>query len=102
MSNSEYHEEELLKRKEKQEAKENNLIKGQKLLTLSSRIAEHDLMTMIKKIGKLLEKHYEVKVVISGEESETNSHYVNIFITAHSSCNVYMSASLLKIDEKFF
>lgn len=78
MTNAEYHEEELSKRKQKLQAKENNFIKGHKLLTLSSRIADHDLMTRINKIRKLLEKQYEVRVVISGEESETNSNYVSI------------------------
>ncbi|XP_045763521.1 translation initiation factor IF-3, mitochondrial-like [Maniola jurtina] len=70
MTNAEYHEEEISRRKEKQVARENNSTKGQKLITLSSRIAEHDLLTGVKKMAKLLEKHYEVKVVISGHENE--------------------------------
>lgn len=79
MTNAEYHEEEISKRKQKQESKDSNLIKGQKLLTLSSKIAEHDLMTRIRKIGKLLDKQYEVKVVISGEDNEDNPKYVSKF-----------------------
>lgn len=67
MTGAEYHKEELLKRKEKQEARQGN--KGEKLLTLSSRIGEHDLMTGIKKMIKLVEKQYEVKVIISGEDA---------------------------------
>lgn len=70
MTNSEYHAEELSKRKEKQMARQNASIKGEKLLTLSSRIGEHDLMTGIKKMMKLVEKQYEVKVVIAGEDAE--------------------------------
>ncbi|KAH9641023.1 hypothetical protein HF086_015119 [Spodoptera exigua] len=70
MTNSEYHAEELSKRKEKQVARQNALVKGEKLLTLSSRIGEHDLMTGIKKMLKLVEKQYEVKVVIAGEDAE--------------------------------
>ncbi|CAH2092013.1 unnamed protein product [Euphydryas editha] len=70
MTNAQYHEEELARRKEKQAASDNNTIKGQKLITLSSRIADHDVMTGVKKMGKLLEKQYEVKVVISGDENE--------------------------------
>ncbi|XP_045492390.1 translation initiation factor IF-3, mitochondrial-like [Colias croceus] len=79
MTNAEYHQEELSRRKEKQEKRENNFIKGQKLLTLSARIAEHDLMTRVKKIGKLLEKQYEVKVVVSGGEKEDDAHYERIY-----------------------
>ncbi|XP_032511910.2 translation initiation factor IF-3, mitochondrial-like [Danaus plexippus] len=70
MTNSEYHEEELSARIEKKAAKENKLIKGNKLITLSSRIAEHDVMTNLKKMMKLLEKNYEVRVVVSGDESQ--------------------------------
>ncbi|CAK1551829.1 unnamed protein product [Leptosia nina] len=79
MTNAEYHEEELSRRKEKLEAKQNNLIKGQKLLTLSSKIAEHDLMTRIKNIGKLLDKQYEVRVIISGDEREDNPSFERIY-----------------------
>ncbi|CAH2238776.1 translation initiation factor IF-3, mitochondrial [Pararge aegeria] len=70
MTNAEYHEEEIARRKEKQIARDGNHLKGQKLITLSSRIAEHDLLTGVKKMAKLLEKQYEVKVVISGNENE--------------------------------
>lgn len=67
MTNAEYHSEELDRRREKKEAQQKTLIKGQKLLSFSSNIGEHDLMTGVKKIVKLLEKQYEVKIVISGE-----------------------------------
>ncbi|XP_075972938.1 mitochondrial translation initiation factor 3 [Anticarsia gemmatalis] len=67
MTNAEYHAEELAKRKEKQAERQGN--KGEKLLTLSSRIGEHDLMTGVKKMMKLVEKQYEVKVIIAGEDS---------------------------------
>ncbi|CAG9563090.1 unnamed protein product [Danaus chrysippus] len=70
MTNAEYHEEELSARIEKKAAKENKLIKGNKLITLSSRIAEHDVMTNVKKMMKLLEKSYEVRVVVSGDETQ--------------------------------
>lgn len=67
MTSADYHEEELQRRKEKQASRLNNSVKGEKLLTLSSRIGEHDLMTGVKKMMKLLEKQYEVKIVIAGE-----------------------------------
>lgn len=78
MTSSEYHAEELSKRKEKQMARQNASIKGEKLLTLSSRIGEHDLMTGIKKMLKLVEKQYEVKVVIAGDDAEAATKSVSI------------------------
>lgn len=78
MTSSEYHAEELSKRKEKQLARQNASIKGEKLLTLSSRIGEHDLMTGIKKMLKLVEKQYEVKVVIAGDDAEAAMKSVSI------------------------
>lgn len=68
MTNAEYHAEEISKRKEKQISRQGT--KGEKLLTLSSRIGEHDLMTGVKKMLKLIEKQYEVKVVIAGEDDQ--------------------------------
>ncbi|XP_026491205.2 uncharacterized protein LOC113397188 [Vanessa tameamea] len=70
MTNAQYHDEELSRRKEKKAASDSNTLKGQKLMTISSKIADHDILTGCKKMGKLLEKQYEVKVVISGDESE--------------------------------
>ncbi|XP_053600058.1 translation initiation factor IF-3 [Plodia interpunctella] len=67
MTNAEYHSEELEKRKEKQEARQKNTLKAAKLLNLSTKIGDHDLMTGVKKMMKLLEKQHEVKVVIVGE-----------------------------------
>lgn len=70
MTNAQYHEEELSRRIEKRSASENKSLKGQKLITLSTRIAEHDLLTSVKKMGKLLEKSYEVRIIVSGEANE--------------------------------
>lgn len=80
MTNAEYHAEELEKRKEKQEAKQNNTIKAAKLLSLSTKIGQHDLMTGVKKMMKLLEKQHEVKVVIAGEGQEGSQSTVSQFI----------------------
>ncbi|KAJ8727017.1 hypothetical protein PYW08_015414 [Mythimna loreyi] len=79
MTNAEYHAEELSKRKEKQVARQNNLIKGEKLITLSSRIGDNDLMTGVKKMMKLVEKQYEVKIVIAGEDAEAASKSEKIY-----------------------
>lgn len=67
MTNVEYHEEELQKRKERQQSRLNSGNKGEKLLSFSTRIGEHDLMTHVNKIIKLLEKQYEVRVIINGD-----------------------------------
>lgn len=73
MTPADYHREELDNRKAKQEARKNSFIKGEKLLTISTRIGQHDLMTAINKILKLLEKHYEVRIVITGQDDSTNN-----------------------------
>lgn len=44
--------------------------KGDKLLTLSNKIAEHDLQSRLKQIQKWLLKQYKVMVVISGSTSD--------------------------------
>ncbi|VVC89151.1 uncharacterized protein LOC126970603 [Leptidea sinapis] len=98
MTNAEYHQEELLRRKQKQEEKQNSAIKGQKLVTLSSRIAVHDLMTNIKKIEKLLAKHYEVKVVVTGEDNEKYSTYDTIYNTMEK--NLLSSGKLVQRRNK--
>ncbi|KPJ16948.1 hypothetical protein RR48_13804 [Papilio machaon] len=70
LTSAQYLEEEIAKRKEKKISKESLLIKGQKLITLTNRIAENDLMTSVKKMIKLLDKQFEVKVVVTGPDSE--------------------------------
>ncbi|XP_072941785.1 translation initiation factor IF-3, mitochondrial [Epargyreus clarus] len=85
MTNAEYHQEELSKRKEKQ-ATRSNALKGQKLLTLTSKIAEHDVMVNVNKIKKLLEKQYEVKIVISGSE-EDNQNFERIYSIIEKNVN---------------
>ncbi|XP_068627949.1 translation initiation factor IF-3 [Battus philenor] len=79
LTNAQYHEEELAKRKEKQVAKENEEIKGQKLITLSTRIAENDLMTGVKKMIKLLDKQYEVKIVVTGADDSSEQSLEKIY-----------------------
>ncbi|CAB3228348.1 unnamed protein product [Arctia plantaginis] len=78
MTNTEYHAEELAKRKEKQTSRQSNN-KGEKLLTLSSRISDHDLMTGVKKMIKLVEKQYEVKVILAGEDAKSSETLEKIY-----------------------
>lgn len=70
MTGAEYHEEDIRRREEKKEARKEQHIKSEKLLTLSNKIAEHDLQGKLNKCIKWIEKLHEVRVVISGDESE--------------------------------
>lgn len=70
MSGSEYHAEELKKREEKKESRKEQHIKSEKLLTLGNKITENDLATKIAKCVKWIEKLHEIRVVVSGGESD--------------------------------
>src|SRR5690349_24359412 len=70
MTGSEYHAEEIKKREEKKEARKEQHIKSEKLLTLNSKITQHDLESKIAKCTKWIEKLHEVRVVVSGSESD--------------------------------
>lgn len=63
MTAAEYTAEDIKQRKMK---KSSSAYKGEKVLMLSSVIANHDLETQIKKIEKWVAKEYEVHVTISG------------------------------------
>uniref|UniRef100_A0AAG5DN70 Translation initiation factor 3 N-terminal domain-containing protein n=1 Tax=Anopheles atroparvus TaxID=41427 RepID=A0AAG5DN70_ANOAO len=67
MSGSEYLTEDLKRREEKKKSKQDASIKGDKLLTISSRIAEHDLVSKIQNVLKWLNKSLEVRVVVTGD-----------------------------------
>lgn len=69
MTGSEYHQEEIKRRDEKKESRKEQHIKSEKLLTLTHKIAEHDLQAKIAKCVKWIEKLHEIRVVISGDES---------------------------------
>ena len=71
MTGAEFHAEEIKRREEKKEAKKELHVKSEKLLTLSNKISEHDLNSKISKCLKWIEKLHEVRVVISGDESDS-------------------------------
>jgi translation initiation factor IF-3 len=71
MNGAEYHIEDLKRREEKKEAKKVQTVKGEKLLSLSSKITEHDLNAKLAMTLKWLHKLYEVRVVISNDGSES-------------------------------
>lgn len=70
MTGAEYHEEEIKRREEKKVARQEKHIKPEKLLTLSNKISEHDLNSKLAKCIKWIEKLHEVRVVITGDQSE--------------------------------
>uniref|UniRef100_A0A182MYL6 Translation initiation factor 3 N-terminal domain-containing protein n=1 Tax=Anopheles dirus TaxID=7168 RepID=A0A182MYL6_9DIPT len=67
MTGAEYLEDDLKRREEKKKSKQDASIKGDKLLTISARIAEHDLTSKIQNVLKWLQKSYEVRVVVTGD-----------------------------------
>ncbi|XP_041782632.1 translation initiation factor IF-3 [Anopheles merus] len=67
MTGSEYLNEDLKRREEKKKSKQDASVKGDKLLTISARIAEHDLASKIQNVLKWLSKSYEVRIVVTGD-----------------------------------
>lgn len=96
MTNAEYHSEELESRKQKQASRQNTTLKSEKLMTLSTKIGEHDLMTGVKKMLKLLEKQHQVRVVIAGESGqETESTVSTGYIwTILKFCQIYTNIKM--------
>lgn len=76
MSSAEYLEDDLKRREEKKRNKQEAAIKGDKLLNVSARITEHDLMSKIHHVQKWLSKQYEVRVVISGDGDKSKQEAV--------------------------
>lgn len=68
MTGHEYLAEEL-KQREQKKAKRGG-IKGEKLLTVSTRIASHDLQSKANLVVKWVQKNYEVRVIISRDGAE--------------------------------
>lgn len=70
MTGAEFHSQEIKRREEKKEARKEQHIKSEKLLTLTSKITEHDLNSKIAKCVKWIEKLHEIRVSISADDSE--------------------------------
>lgn len=70
MTGAEYHSQEIKRREEKKEARKEQHIKSEKLLTLTSKITEHDLNSKIAKCVKWIEKLHEIRVSISGDDKD--------------------------------
>lgn len=62
--------EERKSRQDVTQKKSTGSLKGDKILSISSKIAEHDLSSKLKNVKKWLEKNYEVKVTVSGAEGK--------------------------------
>jgi len=71
MSGTEYHAEELKRREEKKKARADPHIKSEKLLTLASKIGDHDLNSKITKCKQWIAKFHEIRVVITSDPSDT-------------------------------
>lgn len=70
MTGNEFHAEEIKRREEKKETRKEQHMKSDKLLTLNNKITENDLATKLAKCIKWIEKLHEIRVVVSGSESE--------------------------------
>lgn len=70
MTGAEFHAVDLKRREEKKEARKEQHIKPEKLLTLNSKISTHDLNSKISKTVKWIEKLHEVRVSIAGNETD--------------------------------
>lgn len=70
MTAQEYFAEDLKQRETKKQKKD--FIKGEKLLSVNTRIASHDLQAKIKLATKWLQKNYEVRVIISRDGGDPN------------------------------
>lgn len=79
MTGAEYHAEDLKQREQrKQERLNSDALKGEKVVMLSSGIAEHDLKTQVNKVVKWLGKRYEVRFIINGDADKMDKA-VSIF-----------------------
>ncbi|CRL05981.1 CLUMA_CG018893, isoform A [Clunio marinus] len=70
MTAAEYLSEELKRRNDKKQQRNEIHIKSEKLLTIATKISEHDLHSKIAMCCKWIGKFHEVRVVISGDPSE--------------------------------
>lgn len=73
MTSHDYHAEELKKREEKKEMRNQAHIKSEKLLTINNKISAHDLDSKVVKVKKWIEKLHEIRVVVGGEEGNMAS-----------------------------
>ena len=69
MTLAQYYEEEKVGKS----VKKGGVIKGEKLLTMTSRITEHDLSTRLRQVKKWLLKSVEVRIVINGETNNMSA-----------------------------
>ncbi|XP_059608923.1 translation initiation factor IF-3 [Phlebotomus argentipes] len=74
MTNAEFKEEQLKSHAgsdSDEKSKKKDAIKGQKLLQITNKIADHDLQARVKSLIKWLEKNYRVSVIISGASPDS-------------------------------
>ncbi|XP_058459328.1 translation initiation factor IF-3, mitochondrial [Malaya genurostris] len=76
MTSAEFLTEDLKRRQKKNMNREEKSIKGNKLLSISARITNHDLNSKCQNVMKWLKKNYEVRVVVSGDGDKTKQEAV--------------------------
>ncbi|ETN57749.1 translation initiation factor-3 [Anopheles darlingi] len=104
MTGSEYLTEDLKRREEKKKSKQDATVKGDKLLTISARIAEHDLVSKIQNVQKWLTKSYEVRVVVTGDGAGSKGKQEDIaqrFETNVKECGKIVQKRLRDNDLRF-
>lgn len=74
MTGSEYLSEDLKNREQKKQARQEAHIKGEKLLSISTKIAQHDLEAKLSKCVKWIEKLHEIRVVITGDPNDSKKN----------------------------
>lgn len=93
-------EEDLAQRKIKKEKKQSD-IKGEKLLSISDKIAKNDLESKIKSIGKWLSKKYEVRISINGSDEETSEQVFKNIESSVKECGKLVQKRTKGKDVKF-
>ncbi|XP_043268729.1 translation initiation factor IF-3 [Venturia canescens] len=76
MTSKEFIQEGLEVKKQKKEQSKTNL-KGEKLLSMSTKISDHDLSTKVKSITKLLIKKFEIRILISYEGNKEKAEEIS-------------------------
>lgn len=88
MTSKQYIQEGLeVKRQKKQDSKTS--LKAEKLLSLSTKITDHDLLTKIRSINKLLMKKHEIRILISYDDNKEKAVSIHhFFLIFFETCSV--------------
>ncbi|XP_058066668.1 translation initiation factor IF-3 [Anopheles bellator] len=104
MTGSEYLTEDLKRREEKKKSKQDATVKGDKVLTISARIAEHDLVSKMQNVQRWLNKSFEVRVVVTADGAANKAKLEDIvsrFETSVKECGKIVQKRLRDNDMRF-